>query len=443
MTDFQKLANTMNDQPSERYTIGAMLAGAAAYDAVMATGITYESFYQPRNALLFGAMMTMRADGYPVEPAALTAWLIDQGELKRAGGGEYVLDCVQAVTTADNGPWYARRVLEMADRRGVVYALDKVHLAAQSGMPADQLLGTAQTVIRAATPSHTDLGMRTIGEGIDAAYTDIELRDGIMAGLPTGFAELDELLGGYRPGQLIVVGARPGMGKTVFGLDAARRIAIAEETCAGYFTMEMSVQELTERALAAQGSIQYQRIRDGKLTEEDWDIAEKLRDVFKIVPLYFDDSTGQTVQKIAAKLRRLKERQGVRFAVVDHVGLLRSTARHGTRQEAVAADVRDLKELARELDITIMALAQLHRIEKDRVPELTDLRESGEIEQSADVVIFPYRPDYADPESPRSGECELWVKKNRAGAQGMVEVAAQLHYQRMVDFAQPPGVSCQ
>lgn len=441
MTDFQKTAESMHDLESERIVLGSLLAGTQIFLAIVDSGLDEAHFYHPRHAILFDAILNLRHSGAPVEPGALVGYLADHDLLTKTGGGPYILDCISAVALPANGPWYARRLREMYDRRQMLYALDKVHQAAQSGMDADQLLGTAQTVIKAAAPQYTELGMTHIGADIDAAYADIELRDGVMAGLPTGFRELDDLTGGYRPGQVVVVGARPGMGKTVFGLDAARRLAVSHMVTCAYVTMEMSRMELIERALSAQGSIQYQRIRDGKLSAEDWDIADKLKIKFKQSPLFFDDSVGMTVPKIAAKLRRLKARHNLQFAVVDHVGLVRPHQRAGTRQEEVAATMRDLKELARELDITIMVLAQLHRLKQDRVPELDDLRESGEIEQSADVVIFPYRPDYADPEN-RPGECELWVKKNRAGAQGCIDVAAQLHYQRMVDFSLPPGVSC-
>jgi replicative DNA helicase len=262
--------------------------------------------------------------------------------------------------------------------------------------------------------------------------------DGRLVGVPTGFADLDALMNGLHAGQLIVLAARPALGKSTLGLDISRAAAIKHDLTTVVFSLEMSRTEITMRLLSAEARVPLHHIRTGRMSDDDWArLARRMGEVAE-APLYIDDSPHLSMMEIRAKARRLKQRQDLKLMIVDYLQLMSSPRRVENRQQEVSEISRALKLLAKELDIPIVAISQLNRGPEqrtDKKPLLSDLRESGSIEQDADVVILLHREDAYERESPRAGEADLIVAKHRNGPTSTITVAFQGHYSRFVDMS--------
>jgi len=424
----------------ERIVLGSMLLSPVAIGRVLDTGLESGDFYDPRHVALFGAIIEAADAGRPTEVVALAGQLTDAGRLNEIGGLVYLHGHLEAVPTAEQVGWYATQVLDLADRRRVLLAIATVSQAASAGASADRLSSIAEHVIRAATPRSQDFGMVCLGDFAQLGTADIEMRRDRAPGLMTGFADLDRLLGGLRPGQLVAIAARPGQGKTTLALDIARRVSIHEKLVTGLISLEMTTQELFDRCLSAESRVPYLVIRDGTLSEDDWAMATRVLGPMSEAPLFICDEPGLSITQIGNKLRRLQARQGLDLAIIDYLQLVKGSNRNESRNQEVAAVTRGLKELAGQMRIPIIATVQLNRdTEKraDKIPQLSDMRDSGEIEQACNVVIMLHREDYYDSESARAGEADLIVRKNRGGPLDTVTVAAQLHFARFVDMAIP------
>jgi replicative DNA helicase len=265
-------------------------------------------------------------------------------------------------------------------------------------------------------------------------------RGGNMTGVPTGFADLDSLTNGLHAGQMVVIAARPAIGKSTLALDLARSAAIKHDLPTVIFSLEMSRNEITMRLLSAESRVSLHSMRTGQMGEEDWaTLARRMSEVVD-APLYIDDSPNMSMMEIRAKCRRLKQRQGLKLVIIDYLQLMSSPKRVENRQQEVSEMSRSLKLLAKEIDVPVVALSQLNRgpeQRNDKKPLLSDLRESGSIEQDSDMVILLHREDAYERESPRAGEADLIVAKHRNGPTATVTVAFQGHYSRFVDMA--PG----
>jgi replicative DNA helicase len=265
-------------------------------------------------------------------------------------------------------------------------------------------------------------------------------RGGVMTGVPTGFVDLDTLTNGLHPGQMVVIAARPAIGKSTLALDLARAAAIKHRLATVMFSLEMSRNEITMRLLSAEARVPLQAMRTGQLGEDDWTrLARRMSEVVD-APLFIDDSPNMSMMEIRAKCRRLKQRHDLRMVIVDYLQLMTSPRRVENRQQEVSEMSRSLKLLAKEVDVPVVAISQLNRgpeQRNDKRPLLSDLRESGSIEQDSDVVILLHREDAYERESPRAGEADMIIAKHRNGPTTTVTVAFQGHYSRFVDMA--PG----
>jgi replicative DNA helicase len=277
---------------------------------------------------------------------------------------------------------------------------------------------------------------------MDGALTEIEAisnRGGHMVGVPTGFADLDSLTNGLHPGQLIILAARPALGKSTLALDVARAASIKNNLTSVIFSLEMSRNEIIMRLLSAEAQVALHHMRSGSMSDNDWTkLATKMGTVSE-APLFIDDSPNLTMMEIRAKCRRLKQRHGLRLVVVDYMQLMTSGKRVESRQQEVSEFSRSLKLLAKELEVPVIAVSQLNRGPEQRTdkrPMLSDLRESGSLEQDADMVILLHREDAYERESPRAGEADFIVAKHRNGPTATITVAFQGHYSRFVDMAQ-------
>lgn len=426
-----------NDTAAEQCVLGGMLLSADAIGQVVEFLRTVD-FYRPAHATIYDAILTLYNRGEPVDPMTVTAALARTGDTERTGGAPYLHTLVNTVPVAANAGYYARRVRELSDQR---------HLIA---------LGTRITQIGFEGPRDTDdnpldragalffdaVAGRTTGGVVSPAAlvreTLEEIGSDVQAGLMTGFADLDRLLNGLHPGQLLIIAGRPGMGKSVIGMDIARSVALRQGHAVQVCNLEMSRVEVMKRVLSAETRIPFIRLRDESLAPHEWAQLTERGGAISEAPLFVDDSPGQTLTTIRASARRMKQRHNIKLIVVDYLQLMTSGRRVESRQQEVSDLSRGLKLLAKELEVPVVAISQLNRGPEQRTdkrPQLSDLRESGSLEQDPDVVILLHRDDYYDKESPRAGEADFIVAKHRNGPTDTITVAAQLHTMRFVDMA--------
>jgi replicative DNA helicase len=306
---------------------------------------------------------------------------------------------------------------------------------------ADDIVDAAQAEIYGVTDRRTSEDYQPLSAVMEGTLDEIEAignRGGEMVGVPTGFADFDELTNGLHPGQMIVLAARPAVGKSTLGLDIARSAAIKHGLGTCIFSLEMGRTEITMRLLSAEARVSLHHMRTGRLTDDDWTrLARRMGEVSN-APLFIDDSPNMSMMEIRAKCRRLKQRHDLKLVVIDYLQLMQSGKRVESRQQEVSEFSRALKLLAKELEVPVVAISQLNRASEqrtDKKPQMSDLRESGSIEQDADMVVLLHREELYERESPRAGEADFIVAKHRNGPTATITVAFQGHYSRFVDMA--------
>ncbi|MEV6314192.1 replicative DNA helicase [Streptomyces sp. NPDC051776] len=432
------------DLDAEQSVLGGMLLSKDAIADVVEV-LKGTDFYRPAHETIYQAILDLYAKGEPADPITLAAELTKRGEIARVGGASYLHTLVQSVPTAANAEYYAEIVHERAVLRRLVEAGTRI---TQMGYAADgdvdEIVNTAQAEIYAVTEQRTSEDYLPLGDIMEGALDEIEAigsRSGQMSGVPTGFTDLDSLTNGLHPGQMIVIAARPAMGKSTLALDFARSCSIKSNLPSVIFSLEMGRNEIAMRLLSAEARVALHHMRSGSMTDEDWTrLARRMPDVSQ-APLYIDDSPNLSMMEIRAKCRRLKQRNDLQLVIIDYLQLMQSgnSRRPESRQQEVSDMSRNLKLLAKELEIPVIALSQLNRGPEqrtDKKPMVSDLRESGSIEQDADMVILLHREDAYEKESPRAGEADLIVAKHRNGPTATITVAFQGHYSRFVDMAQ-------
>ncbi|MEU8522569.1 replicative DNA helicase [Streptomyces sp. NBC_01216] len=432
------------DLDAEQSVLGGMLLSKDAIADVVEI-IKGHDFYKPAHETVYTAILDLYAKGEPADPITVGAELTKRGEITRVGGASYLHTLVQSVPTAANASYYAEIVHERAVLRRLVEAGTKI---TQMGYAADgdvdEIVNSAQAEIYAVTEQRTTEDYLPLGDIMEGALDEIEAigsRSGEMTGVPTGFTDLDQLTNGLHPGQMIIIAARPAMGKSTLALDFARACSIKHNLPSVIFSLEMGRNEIAMRLLSAEARVALHHMRSGTMTDEDWTrLARRMPDVSQ-APLYIDDSPNLSMMEIRAKCRRLKQRNGLKLVVIDYLQLMQSggSKRQESRQQEVSDMSRNLKLLAKELELPVIALSQLNRGPEqrtDKKPMVSDLRESGSIEQDADMVILLHREDAYEKESPRAGEADIIVGKHRNGPTATITVAFQGHYSRFVDMAQ-------
>ncbi|MDF2259002.1 replicative DNA helicase [Streptomyces ferralitis] len=431
------------DLDAEQSVLGGMLLSKDAIADVVEV-LKGADFYRPAHETIYTAILDLYARGEPADPITLAAELTKRGEITRVGGAAYLHTLVNAVPTAANAEYYAEIVHERAVLRRLVEAGTRI---TQMGYAADgdvdEIVNRAQAEIYAVTEQRTSEDYLPLSEIMEGALDEIEAigsRSGQMTGVPTGFTDLDALTNGLHPGQMIVVAARPAMGKSTLALDFARSCSIQYGLPSVFFSLEMGRNEIAMRLLSAEARVALHHMRSGNMTDDDWTrLARRMPEV-SAGPLYIDDSPNLSMMEIRAKCRRLKQRNDLRLVVIDYLQLMQSggSRRPESRQQEVSEMSRNLKLLAKELEVPVIALSQLNRGPEqrtDKKPMVSDLRESGSIEQDADMVILLHREDAYEKESPRAGEADLIVAKHRNGPTATITVAFQGHYSRFVDMA--------
>lgn len=431
-----------HDLPAEQSVLGGMLLSKDAVADVVEI-LRAGDFYHAKHATIFSTIVDLYGAGEPADPVTVAAALHQGDHLARVGGAAYLHDLMSGVPTAANAGYYARIVSERAVLRRLVVAGTRIVQSAYNpdGRDVDDVVDLAQQAVYEVTERRVSEDFAVLAELLQPTLDEIEAvggRDGAMAGIPTGFADLDRLLNGLHPGQMVVVAGRPGLGKSTLGLDFARAASIRHGLTSAVFSLEMSKIEVVTRLLSAEARVPLHVLRSGQLSDDDWTrLARRMGEISE-APIFVDDTPNMTLMEIRAKARRLRQRHDLKLVVVDYLQLMTSPRRVESRQQEVADLSRGLKLLAKEIECPVVAVSQLNRGPEQRTdkrPQLSDLRESGAIEQDSDVVILLHRDDYYDKESPRAGEADIIVAKHRNGPTDTITVAAQLHFSRFVDMA--------
>jgi replicative DNA helicase len=430
-----------HDVAAEQSVLGAMMLSKDAIADVVET-IREGDFYRPAHQSVYATVLDLYGRGEPADAVTVAAELTRTGDIGRIGGAPYLHTLVAMVPTAANAGYYARIVREQAILRRLVEAGTRI-VTMGYGAPGDvdDLVDRAQAEVYEVTERRTSEDYAPLREIMDEALSEIEAisnRGGEMVGVPTGFAELDKLTNGLHPGQMVILAARPAIGKSTLGLDLARAASIKNGLASVIFSLEMSRNEIVMRLLSAEAQVPLHHMRAGTMSDADWTKLASKMGVVSDAPLFIDDSPNMTLMEIRAKCRRLKQRHDLRLVIVDYMQLMTSGKRVESRQQEVSEFSRSLKLLAKELGVPVVAISQLNRGPEqrtDKKPMLSDLRESGSLEQDADMVILLHREDFYEKESPRAGEADFIVAKHRNGPTQTVTVAFQGHYSRFVDMA--------
>jgi replicative DNA helicase len=429
------------DADAEMSVLGSMMMSKDAI-ADVNERIKGVDFYRPAHESIYDAVVELYSKGEPADPVTVSAELQRRGDLAKIGGAPYLHTLTANVPIAANAAFYADIVREKSILRKLVDAGTRIAQMGYAGEgDVDQTVDRAQQEVYAVTEKRTSEDYAPLSDIMEATLDEIEAisaHDGGLRGVPSGFAELDDLLNGFQGGQMIIVAARPGMGKSTIGLDFCRAASIANNQTSAFFSLEMSRSEITMRLLSAEAKVPLNHIRGGGMQEDDWaKLVPKMGQVSS-APMFIDDSPNMTMMEIRAKARRLKERHDLRLMVVDYLQLMTSGKKVESRQVEVSEFSRQIKLLAKELDVPIVALSQLNRgpeQRSDKKPMMSDLRESGSLEQDADIVILLHREDAYEKESTRPGEADIIVAKHRNGPTRDVAVLFQGHYSRFVDMS--------
>lgn len=431
-----------HDLGAEQCALGSMMLSTAAAAHVVEL-LRAEDFYRPVHATVFTAISDAVAAREPVDAYAVAARLDTMGELARVGGAPYLHDLISSVPTAASAGWYARIIADRARMRRLIEAGMRItELGYDLEREPDQAAALASKHLGDATEQRSSADLVPLGDIVGPAMDAIEAasKDGLMPGIPTGIDALDDTTGGLRSGQLVVVAGRPGMGKSVIGVELARRCAVIDGKPAAVFSLEMSRNEVVHRLIAAHAGIPIASITKGHLSQRDWDKVATVSGRISNAPLYIDDSAPLTLPDIVARSRRLHARTPLRLVVVDYLQLVTMGRKVENRQQEVAEISRGLKLLAKELHCPVVAAAQLNRLteqRQDKRPHLSDLRESGAVEQDSDVVLLLYREQYYNAATPRGNEIDLILAKHRNGPTGTVVAHAEFEYARVKPKAHP------
>jgi len=412
---------------AEQSVIGAMLLDKNAVIDV-AEFLTAEHFYDQKNGIVFSTIIELFEEGAPIDLVTVSDRLKSKDMLKKIGGRTYLNDLVAMVPTSAHVEEYGRIVKDNAIRRGLITVSSQINkISYDEGEQIKDIVDKAEQMLFSLAQEGVRSRFVPIKDLLKAAYERAEKigKEGDIMGVSTGLRDLDLLLGGFQKSDLVILAARPSVGKTALALDMMRHAAVVEKKKVAFFSLEMSTVQIIDRLIGMQGGIPFWEIRTGKMSDEKFIKYSDAMGVLSECEMYIDDTPGQNITEIRTKARRLAIEHGIDIIFVDYLQLVVGHSKDNRVQE-VAEISRGLKNLARELDIPVIALSQLSRaIEQrgTRMPQLSDLRESGSIEQDADVVIFIEREDSYNPDTERKGIADVIVAKHRNGPTGKIEVA--------------------
>lgn len=414
---------------AEKSVLGAaLLSKDALYEVIEEVGA--DDFYDQNHKEIFSAIYELSRRNAPVDALTVCEELDKRGSLNMVGGRAYVAELSSSTPTTANAAEYGKILAEKASVRRLISKADEIIVKGyDKGVDARQLLDYAENGIfeisQAGQKSKYTPIKDVLLSNIEAIDKASKL-DGGLTGVTTGFKELDQKTSGWQKSDLIILAARPAMGKTSFALSLALNAANKGDSSVMIFSMEMAREQLGQRLLAMESKVEMQKIKTGRLDRRDWDDVNSALEILSEAKIYIDDTAGINIMEMKSKCRKLKAEDGLDLIVIDYLQLMNSETKSDSRVQEVSALTRNLKLMARELDCPVIVLSQLSRNPESRTdhrPMLSDLRESGSIEQDADIVIFLYRDDYYFDDSEAPGECEVILAKHRSGPTGTVKTA--------------------
>ncbi|WP_287155770.1 replicative DNA helicase [Candidatus Solincola tengchongensis] len=429
---------------AEQSVLGSMLLSA---DAVMEVSeiLDPEDFYKEAHAIIYRAALQLFASGEPVDPVTLSEALRAQGNLERVGDRPYIMNLMSTVPTPANARYYAEVVSKLAVYRRLIEAAGKV-AAVGYRAPEDlvEALDEAEDIIFNVAQRRRRENIKPMKELMEATFEDLEqIAEGRkQTGIPTGFTDLDELTQGLQPSDLIVIAARPSMGKTSLALNIADHVAVEEGIPVAIFSLEMSAQEVARRMLCSRARVNSQKLKSSFQDDEIWERLSEAAGDLASASIFIDDSADIGIMELRSKLRRLKSQHDIGLVIIDYIQLMSSDRRLENRVQEIAAISRGLKVIGRDFNIPVIAVSQLSREPEkhNREPILSDLRESGAIEQDADLIIFIHRKEVYDPDNDEyKGRADVKVAKHRNGPIGPVRLTFQAQYARFLNYSPRRG----
>lgn len=446
-----------NDKEAEQAVLGAVFLSKDALTEAMEF-IEPEDFYQHANQLIFQAMVNINEnDDGPVDVVTIQDELNRTNQLEDVGGLSYLANLANSVPTAANTAYYAKIVKQKSVLRSLINAATNiVNRSFDENEDLDSIIDQSEREIMDVSENRSHKGFRKISDVVKSSFAEIDKlygQDTDVTGLSTGYKDLDSMTTGLHPDELIILAARPGVGKTAFALNLVENAAVRDNATVAMFSLEMSAESLVNRMLCSTGSIDANALRTGQLNENQWDSLVVAMGSLSNTNVYIDDTPGVKMAEIRSKCRRLEKEEGkLDLVVVDYLQLIEGTGQEN-RQQEVSVISRNMKKLAKELHVPIIALSQLSRgveARQDKRPMLSDIRESGSIEQDADIVSFLYRDDYyrdededgnsepQDQEDQDVGEVEVIIAKNRSGPRGTAKLLFVKSYNKFSSIANIP-----
>lgn len=427
-----------HDLVAEQSVLGAVFISPETMTS-LADELTPDDFYKPANKIVFKTMLSLLEKGEPIDATTMVSALTNQGDISNIGGMTYVVELVNSTPTSKNVEHYAKLVKEKAMLRKVIADLsESLSSAYQGDVSISDIISKTEKSMMDISNQNTGTGFRNVADILDTHMQIVETRsqtDGFVTGLSTGFVGLDKITTGLHEGNLIILAARPAMGKTALALNIVKHVATVERKPAVIFSLEMGAEELIERIVASEGMVPGYHLKTGNLSTDEWKRLVHAQSNLYDVPIFVDDTAGIRISEIRSKARKLaQEMGGLGVIIIDYLQLI-TGSKGENRQQIVSEISRELKILAKDLKVPVIALSQLSRAveqRQDKRPMLADLRESGSIEQDADIVAFLYRDAYYKKEQADSQEAnnvtELILEKNRHGSLGTVKLYFHKEY---------------
>ncbi|WP_197035498.1 replicative DNA helicase [Paenibacillus sp. UNC451MF] len=423
---------------AEQAVLGAILLDSDSLVTAMER-ITNDDFYRTSHQRIFESMIELAEGNEPIDLITLTALLQNKQQLEEIGGIKYLSELANAVPTAANIDYYAQIVEEKSMLRRLIRAATNIVTEGYAATDdVGDLLSDAEKRILEISQRRSSTGFIAIRDVLMEVFDKVEFlynNKGGTTGVKSGFQDLDKMTSGFQRSDLIIVAARPSVGKTAFALNIAQNVGVREKETVAIFSLEMGAAQLVQRMICAEANVDAGRMRTGFLESDDWEKLTMAIGALSEANIYIDDSPSVTVADIRAKCRRLKQEKGLGMILIDYLQLIHGRGKGDNRQQEVSEISRTLKQIARELDVPVIALSQLSRgVEQrqDKRPMMSDLRESGSIEQDADIVAFLYRDDYYDKESEKKNIIEIIIAKQRNGPVGTVELAFLKNFNKFV-----------
>ena len=424
---------------AEQAVLGSVLIDDEVLDTVLEI-LTTEDFYRKSHRIIFETMIGLQNERKSIDSITITDKLLKEKKLAEVGGIAFITALANTVPTTINVMDYAKIVKEKSVLRKVITAAENIiSEAINNDCGIDKFTDKAESLILQATKNSKEQNIISIKEQALEAFAqieDIHEHKGKLLGLPTGFTDLDKLLSGLKKTDFIIIAARPSMGKTAFALNIASYLAVKKNVPLVFFSLEMSSTQLLQRIFSSYGIIPYENMKTGNLSNAEWDQLIKITDDVAASQLVINDTVGLNVMNIRSIARKLKQEKNIELIIIDYLQLIQSTKRENRNQE-ISEISRSLKLLAKELDIPIIALSQLSRsveLRQNKKPLLSDLRESGSLEQDADIVMFLYREDYYEPETENKNITDVIIAKHRNGPIDTIQVFFHKDYVRFQDL---------